>query len=55
MELQQYLNENKRAEKLFTGQWIGNRVQYMFDQLKQLNPKVMNAKQIRSSMKRTGL
>lgn len=50
MELQQYLNENKGEEKLFTAQWISNRVQHMLDQLKQLNPKVINAKQIRSSV-----
>jgi integrase/recombinase XerD len=50
MELQQYLSENKYEEKLFTGQWISNRVQHMFDQLKRLNPKVINAKQIRSSV-----
>jgi len=50
MELQQYLSENKYAERLFTGQWISNRVQYMFDQLRQLNPKVTSAKQIRSSV-----
>jgi len=50
MELQQYLSENKYEEKLFTGQWISNRVQYMIAQLKQLNPKVTSAKQIRSSV-----
>jgi site-specific recombinase XerD len=50
MELQQYLSENKYEEKLFTGEWISNRVQYMIDQLKQLNPKVTSAKQIRSSV-----
>lgn len=50
MELQQYLSENKHEEKLFTSQWISNRVQHMFDQLKRLNPKVINAKQIRSSV-----
>lgn len=50
VELQHYLSENKYEEKLFTGSWISNRVQYMFDQLKQLNPKVINAKQIRSSV-----
>lgn len=50
IELQQHLSENKYEEKLLTGQWISNRVQYMFDQLKQLNPKVINAKQIRSSV-----
>jgi integrase/recombinase XerD len=50
IDLQQYLSENKYEEKLFTGQWISNRVQHMFDQLKQLNPKVTSAKQIRSSV-----
>jgi len=50
MELQQYLSENKYEEKLFTAPWISNRVQHMLDQLKQLNPKVINAKQIRSSV-----
>lgn len=29
---------------------INNRIKYMFDQLKKLNPKVINAKQIRSSV-----
>jgi site-specific recombinase XerD len=57
--LQQYVNENKFKEgKLFTEPGkkqtsvlnINNRVQYMFRQLKQLNPKVTNAKQIRSSV-----
>jgi integrase/recombinase XerD len=57
--LQQYVNENKFKEgKLFTEPRkkqtsvlnINNRVQYMFRQLKQLNPKVANAKQIRSSV-----
>jgi integrase/recombinase XerD len=57
--LQQYVNENKFKEgKLFTEPRkkqtsklnINNRVQYMFRQLKQLNPKVINAKQIRSSV-----
>ncbi|HEU4607644.1 MAG TPA: tyrosine-type recombinase/integrase, partial [Chitinophagaceae bacterium] len=50
IDLQQYLSENRYEEKLFTGPWISNRVQYMFDQLKQLNAKVINAKQIRSSV-----
>lgn len=50
MELQQYLSENKREEKLFADEWnINNRVKYMFGQLRQLNLKVVNAKQIRSS------
>jgi integrase/recombinase XerD len=57
--LQQYLNENKFKEgKLFTEPRkkqtsvlnINNRIQYMFRQLKQLNPKVTNAKQIHSSV-----
>ncbi|WP_315824055.1 tyrosine-type recombinase/integrase [Paraflavitalea speifideaquila] len=29
---------------------INNRLKHMFDQLRQLNPKVINAKQIRSSV-----
>ncbi len=57
--LQQYLNENKFKEgKFFTEPRkkqtsvlnINNRIQYMFRQLKQLNPKVTSAKQIRSSV-----
>lgn len=57
--LQQYLDKNKWKEgKLFTeGRRkevsetnINNRIKHMFDQLKQLNPKVINAKQIRSSV-----
>jgi integrase/recombinase XerD len=57
--LQQYVNENKFKEgKLFTEPRkkqtsklnINNRIQYMFRQLKQLNPKVTSAKQIRSSV-----
>jgi integrase/recombinase XerD len=51
MALQQYLSEHKREEKLFTEhRSIHNRVTYMFDQLRKLNPKVINAKQIRSSV-----
>ena len=58
-ELQNYLNANKFKEgALFTEQKlkvlsdknVKNRVQYMFDQLKKLNQKVINAKQIRSSV-----
>jgi len=58
-ELQNYLHANKFKEgALFTEQKlkvlsdknVANRVQYMFDQLKKLNPKVINAKQIRSSV-----
>lgn len=59
IELQQYLDKNKWKEgNLFTEgrrkdiskRNINNRLQYMFDQLRQLNPKVINAKQIRSSV-----
>lgn len=58
-ELQNYLNANKFKEgALFAEQIkkplsernINNRIKYMFDQLKKLNPKVINAKQIRSSV-----
>jgi len=58
-ELQQYLNENKFKEGcLFTETTksktskrnINNRIKYLFIQLKKLNPKVINAKQIRSSV-----
>lgn len=57
--LQQYVSENKFKEgKLFTEPRkkqtsllnINNRIQYMFSQLKQLNQKVINARQIRSSV-----
>jgi integrase/recombinase XerD len=58
-ELQNYLTQNKFKEgSLFieagkrevSERNINNRVKYMFDQLKRLNPKVINAKQIRSSV-----
>lgn len=58
-ELQNYLQKNKFKEgaifteqklKILSDTNIRNRVQYMFDQLKKLNPKVVNAKQIRSSV-----
>ena len=58
-ELQNYLNANKFKEgpmfteqklKILSDKNVPNRVQYMFDQLKKLNPKVINAKQIRSSV-----
>lgn len=64
-ELQNYLNANKfkacppgREGSLFiepikkevSERNINNRIKYMFDQLKKLNPKVINAKQIRSSV-----
>lgn len=57
--LQNYLQANKYKEgalfvearkKQVSEKNINNRIQYMFDQLKQLNPKVINAKQIRSSV-----
>lgn len=58
-ELQNYLNANKFKEgalfievikKEVSERNINNRIQYMFNQLKQLNPKVISAKQIRSSV-----
>ena len=58
-ELQNYLNANKFKEgSLFiekikepvSERNINNRIKYMFDQLKKLNAKVINAKQIRSSV-----
>jgi site-specific recombinase XerD len=58
-ELQNYLNANKFKEgamfteqklKILSDKNVKNRVQYMFDQLKKLNAKVINAKQIRSSV-----
>jgi integrase/recombinase XerD len=58
-ELQNYLNANKfREGALFCEQIkkplsernINNRIKYMFDQLRKLNAKVINAKQIRSSV-----
>jgi len=58
-ELQNYLNANKFKEgamfteqklKVLSDKNVKNRVQYMFDQLKKLNPKVINAKQIRGSV-----
>jgi integrase/recombinase XerD len=58
-ELQNYLTKNKCKEgalfieaikKEVSERNINNRIKYMFDQLKQLNEKVINAKQIRSSV-----
>jgi len=58
-ELQNYLTKNKFKEgalfievikKEVSERNINNRIQYMFDQLKKLNPKVINAKQLRSSV-----
>ena len=57
--LQQYLKTNKHKEgylliearkHLVSEHNIGNRLQYMFQQLRQLNPKVISAKQIRLSV-----
>lgn len=50
LSLRQYLDKNKFAELLFTDPGIGKRIQYMFGQLHALNKKVINAKQIRSSV-----
>ena len=58
-ELQAYLQKNKfkegalfmeKRKKPLSERNINNRVKHMFDQLKRLNPKVINAKQIRSSI-----
>lgn len=58
-ELQDYLKANRYKESaLFmepvkedvSERNISNRIKYMFDQLKKLNPKVINSKQIRSSV-----
>jgi integrase/recombinase XerD len=57
--IQNYLSSNKFKEgsvfiepikKEVSERNVNNRVKYMFDQLKKLNPKVINAKQIRSSV-----
>jgi site-specific recombinase XerD len=50
--LQQYLNKNKwQTGRLFSeGRSLNNRIKHLFDQLKKLNAKVINAKQIRSSV-----
>jgi site-specific recombinase XerD len=58
-ELQQYISSNKFKEgylfieqrkTLVSEKNINNRIQYMLKQLRQLNPKVINPKQIRSSV-----
>lgn len=58
-ELQNYLNANKFKEgslfieprkKEVSELNVNNRIQYMIKQLKQLNPKVINPKQLRSSV-----
>lgn len=50
--LKQYLDKNRFADELFTRPWqnMSQRIQYMFGQLHALNKKVINAKQIRSSV-----
>lgn len=58
IELQQYLGNKWKDGKLFAERKrkgiseknINNRLKHMFSQLRQLNPKVINAKQIRSSV-----
>lgn len=59
IELQQYISNNKFKEgylfievvrKDVSERNINNRLQYMFKQLKQLNPRVINPKQLRSSV-----
>ena len=51
-DLQDYLKQNRsREERLFTdGKNLQNIMQYMFEQLKKINVRVVNAKQIRSSV-----
>lgn len=58
-EIQNYLSRNKFKEgaifmeqikKPLSERNINNRIQHMFGQLKKLDPKVINAKQIRSSV-----
>jgi len=58
-ELQNYLTANKfkegplfieKVKEPISERNINNRIKYMFDQLKKLNAKVINAKQIRSSV-----
>jgi integrase/recombinase XerD len=55
LPLKQYMDKNKFAEMLFAAHDRGyenmiNRIQYLFSQLRQLNKKVRNAKQIRSGV-----
>jgi integrase/recombinase XerD len=59
VELQQYISKNKFKEGFLfiepvrsdvSERNINNRLQYMFKQLKQLNPRVKNPKQLRSSV-----
>ena len=59
IELQQYISKNKFKEgylfievirKDVSERNINNRLQYMFKQLRQLNPRALNPKQLRSSV-----
>ncbi len=47
--LQKYLDKNKFAQQLFSGD-INQQVKYMFSQLQQLNKKIMHTYQIRASI-----
>ncbi len=59
LELQQYMQANKFKEGIFLARLtradaskrnVNNRIKHMMGQLQQLNPKVINANQIRSSV-----
>lgn len=50
LSIKQYLDKNRFAELLFTDPNISKKIEYMFSQLNELNKKVINAKQIRSSV-----
>ncbi|HVZ96271.1 MAG TPA: site-specific integrase, partial [Chitinophagaceae bacterium] len=59
VDLQQYISENKfkdgallqlQKKNILSERNISNQVKYMFNQLKQLNPKMINAMQIRNSV-----
>lgn len=59
IELQQYISNNKfkegylfieKRKSQVSERNINNRIKYMFDQLRQLNPKVINGNQIRNSV-----
>lgn len=59
VELQQYISKNKfkegflfieKVKEPISERNINNRLQYMFKQLRQLNPRTLNPKQLRSSV-----
>jgi integrase/recombinase XerD len=59
LELQQYIQANKFKEGVFLARLtradaskrnVNNRIKHMMGQLQQLNPKVINANQLRSSV-----